>query len=369
MGGMYAIRKLYCVKSGFSLWVMLGLYLLSMARAFFPAELNQAIVLGDKYLYAWLYIPLRDFLAADLMDIEGFQLSIGQGLLVLWMVIACILLARHLFRYHKACMQIRKYASMCSAQAYTVLETVQDKLTKPQRVSLYTMPNIEVPFGVGLFQKAILLPENHYTDEELYYILLHEYTHFQNHDIPIKFMVSIFCCIFWWNPIVYLLKADLEQMLEIKCDTTVVQYMRKPEKAAYLRTIVSAMRNISVSRPVCYTATTFVHFDDTQNIKERFQAVTTNMPRNFQKQHLWVTLACMIMVVSSYILLPQPAYEAPKSIGPNVIDFDASNAYIKQSANGTCWLCISGMNPKRISLEQAFFYEQIGFSIREEFII
>lgn len=367
MGGMYALRKLYCVKSGFSLWVMLGFYLLSMARAFFPAELSQAIVLGDKYLYAWFYVPFCDFLAADLIDTPSFQLSIGQGLFVLWMLIACILLARHLFRYHKACMQIRKYASECTTQIYSMLETVQNKFIKPQQISLYTMPNIEVPFGVGIFQKTILLPQAEYTDEELYYILLHEYTHFKNHDIPIKFMVSIFCCIFWWNPIVYLLRADLEQMLEIKCDTTVVQYMRKPEKAAYLRTIVSAMRNISVSRPVCYTATTFIHSDDTKNIKERFQAVMNNASKTSHKlPHLLVTLACMLMLSLSYILLPQPVYEAPPSTEPGTIDFDPSNTHIELKKDGTYWICSQVLEPEQVSQKEALFYEQIGFSIRLE---
>lgn len=52
MLSMYALRKLYCVKSRFNLWVMMGLYLLSMLRAFFPAELAQAIELHDQYLYA-----------------------------------------------------------------------------------------------------------------------------------------------------------------------------------------------------------------------------------------------------------------------------------------------------------------------------
>ena len=174
IGGMYVLRRLYCVKSGFSLWAILALYLLSMARAFFPAEIAQVIVLGDKYLYAWFYVPLRNLLKTHFMELFGFQLSVGQALLILWAGITALLLIRHFFRYHKACVQIRKYASMCHTQAYTVFESVQDRFAKPQKVSLYTMPNIEVPFGVGLFHKAILLPKNVYTDEELYYILLHD---------------------------------------------------------------------------------------------------------------------------------------------------------------------------------------------------
>lgn len=367
IGGMYVLRRLYCVKSGFSLWAILVLYLLSMARAFFPAEIAQVIVLGDKYLYAWFYVPLRNLLKTHFMELFGFQLSVGQALLILWAGITALLLIRHFFRYHKACVQIRKYASMCHTQAYTVFESVQDRFAKPQKVSLYTMPNIEVPFGVGLFHKAILLPKNVYTDEELYYILLHEYTHFQNHDILIEFIVSIFCCIFWWNPIVYLLRADLEQMLEIKCDTVVVRDMKKPEKAAYLRTIVMAMRNISAPRPTCYTATTFIHSDDTKNIKERFQAVMHYPPKNAHKlSHFLVTLVCVLMLSLSYILLPQPVYEAPPSTEPNAIDFDPSNTHVELRKDGTYWLYIKDLEPERIPEKEALFYKQIGFLIHEE---
>lgn len=359
IAGMYFLRRRYCIQNGFSLWAILVLYLLSMARAFFPAEISQVIVLGDKYLYAWFYVPFRNLLKTHLIERFGFPLSVGHALLMLWAGISVLLLIRHFFCYHKACVQIRKYASMCHTQTYTVFESVQNRFAKPQKVSLYTMPNIEVPFGVGLFHKSILLPQNTYTDEELYYILLHEYTHFQNHDILIKFMVSIFCCIFWWNPIVYLLRADLEQMLEIKCDTTVVRNMKKPEKAAYLRTIVMAMRNISPSKPTCYTSTTFIHSNETRNIKERFQAVMHYPPKTAHKlSHFLVTLVCVLMLSLSYILLPQPVYEAPPSTEPNMIDLTPLNTQMEIKKDGTYWIHIEGTNSKQISEEDFNFFKK-----------
>ena len=151
IAGMYFLRRRYCIQNGFSLWAILVLYLLSMARAFFPAEISQVIVLGDKYLYAWFYVPFRNLLKTHLIERFGFPLSVGHALLMLWAGISVLLLIRHFFCYHKACVQIRKYASMCHTQTYTVFESVQNRFAKPQKVSLYTMPNIAVPFGVGLF--------------------------------------------------------------------------------------------------------------------------------------------------------------------------------------------------------------------------
>jgi beta-lactamase regulating signal transducer with metallopeptidase domain len=37
-------------------------------------------------------------------------------------------------------------------------------------------------------------------------------------------------CLLWWNPFVYLLKADLEQILEVNCDLQVTRHMTDNEK-------------------------------------------------------------------------------------------------------------------------------------------
>ncbi len=368
MLSMYALRKFYCIKSRFNLWVMLGLYFLCMLRAFFPAELKQAVEINDYYLYAWIYRPLRSFLRFPLIQTTRFQLSVWQGLLLLWGAVSCILLVRHFWHCHRSYAQIRKYAAPCSAQADRVLEVVQSKFAKPQKISLYTMPEIDIPFCVGIFRKAILIPQKDYTTDELYYILLHESTHLRNRDTAIQFIVSIFCCIFWWNPVVYLIKADVEQTLEIRCDTTAVREMQKTEKAAYLRTIVNTMRDAATSsKPLYYTATALVHSEQGKQIKERFGAVLSSSSKPVRKlPQLLVTLSCVVMLGLSYILLPQPAYEAPPSTEPNTVDFDPSNTCVQRKEDGTYWLCNELFQSEQIAEDEALFYQKIGFTIKSK---
>ncbi len=368
MLSMYALRKFYCIKSRFNLWVMLGLYFLCMLRAFFPAELKQSIILRDKHVYTLFYVQLHDFLMSDWIHTTWIQLSVWQGLLLLWGAVSCILLVRHFWHCHRSYAQIRKHAAPCGAQADRVLEVVQSKFSKPQKISLYTMPEIDIPFCVGIFRKAILIPQKGYTKDELYYILLHESTHLRNGDTAIKFIVSIFCCIFWWNPVVYLIKADLEQTLEIRCDTTAVREMQKTEKAAYLRTIVNAMRDAATSsKPVYYTATALVHSEHGKQIKERFAAVLSSSSKPVQKlPQLLVTLSCVLMLGLSYILLPQPAYEAPPSTEPNTIDFDPSNTYIQRKEDGTYWLCSEVIKAREIPKDLALSFEEIGFTLKDD---
>ena len=54
------------------------------------------------------------------------------------------------------------------------------------KVQGYTAANIESAFGIGVIHKRIILPDKDYTEAELRYVLLHEYTHFLKHDTVVK---------------------------------------------------------------------------------------------------------------------------------------------------------------------------------------
>lgn len=70
---------------------------------------------------------------------------------------------------------------------------VRKSCERPIRVSYSSQ--VTVPMGIGLRRRMVLLPRLDYTDEELYYILLHEFTHFSNGDLYVKMGVSLLCII------------------------------------------------------------------------------------------------------------------------------------------------------------------------------
>ena len=84
-------------------------------------------------------------------------------------------------------------------------------------------PVVRIPCCMGVFKKRILIPEKSFSDTELYYIIFHEYIHLQNNDFLVKMLINMLCAFYWWNPFVCLLKKDLNQSMEIRCDSLVVQ--------------------------------------------------------------------------------------------------------------------------------------------------
>lgn len=89
-----------------------------------------------------------------------------------------------------------------------ILSEIKEEKKRNLSVMVWKTNQIDIPMGIGLLHKRIFLPGRMYTEAELKNILLHEYTHFINHDTWIKFYMNIFSVLFWWNPMVYLLEKN-----------------------------------------------------------------------------------------------------------------------------------------------------------------
>ncbi len=108
------------------------------------------------------------------------------------------LLIRYALQYRKAIRAARQ-ARPWNNRTASLLSEIRRQTGRTIKVRGRTAANIESAFGVGVLRRYIILPDKTYTDAELHYILLHEYTHFLNHDTAVKLLVTLYCIIFWWN--------------------------------------------------------------------------------------------------------------------------------------------------------------------------
>lgn len=235
-------------KQHFGVLSMVLLYLFCAVRLFLPLEFPHTLIAADGVIYPHIY---------NLLTRERDMLANKPLVLILcaaWLLGFCELLFRYIRQYRKAIYSVEHYAGQWDERTNALLEQVQQQTGRKITVQGYTALNIESAFGMGVLHKRIILPDRDYTETELRYVLLHEYTHFLNHDTVVKLLVTLFCMIFWWNPVVYLLQKDLEQTLEIKCDLSVARTLDEQERAAYLRTILSLMKQTGRKHPRRRTA-------------------------------------------------------------------------------------------------------------------
>lgn len=347
-------------KQHFGVLSMVLLYLFCAVRLFLPLEFTHTLIAEDNVVYPHIYDLLtqkRDMLA---------NAPIGLILCAVWILGFCELLFRYLWQYRKAIHSVESYAEPWDKQINALLRQVQQQTRRTIKVQGYTAANIESAFGIGVIHKRIILPDKDYTEAELRYVLLHEYTHFLNHDTVVKLLVTLFCIIFWWNPVVYLLQKDLEQNLEIKCDLSVARTLCGKERAAYLRTILSLMKQSDRKHRIPFAAAALFRTDADAAIKERFETVMAySANRRNRVASAVFTSVFTVLLIASYTVLPQPQFEAPKSTEPQTVDFNSDTAYIKQDHVGEYWLCIQNEQPIKIKKEEADFYQQMGFKLIE----
>lgn len=348
-------------KQHFGVLSMVLLYLFCAVRLFLPLEFPHTLIAEDDVVYPYIY---------NLLTRERTMLANKSLTLVLctvWILGFCVLLFRYARQYRKAIRSMECYAEPWDERTNALLKQVQQQTRRTIKVQGYTAASVESAFGIGVIHKRIILPDKVYTEAELHYVLLHEYTHFLNHDTVVKLLVTLFCMIFWWNPIVYLLQKDLEQTLEIKCDLSVARTLDEQERAAYLRTILSLMKQTGRKHRLPFMATALFQADAQAEIKERFVMVMTySAQRHRHTASAMLTGAFALLLIASYAVLPQPKFEAPSSEKAGVTNFDNSTAYIKQDRTGQHWLCIQNEQPMRLTESEAAFFHQTGLAIIKE---
>ena len=286
------------------------LYLFCLGRMFFSLELPFAAVICAPSLMN----PLHDVNEANLPMMEGSFL-VSDLLLLVWAVGSILLFAQFLIRYHRGKRDIDRLPK----QENQVLQKILDELQRGNKrripIQVLCCSGLSTPCGIGLLRRQILLPSQEYTEEELFHILSHELQHFQTHDLLVKWMIRVFQCLFWWNPLVYLLGKDMDQVLEIKCDLSVVKNYSRQETLAYMRTIKNQLEQaIHTEKIVPVASASLVGNFAMSNVEERFlylaESLKPNQRKELSKPAFAVLFVALIMASYSFVL--QSSYEAPE---------------------------------------------------------
>lgn len=103
-------------------------------------------------------------------------------------------------------------------------ETMADARMNYTKFPLGISPDVKVPLSVGLFQSTtcVLLPEKHYTPEDLKLIFGHEIIHIARGDSWSKFFLTFCTAICWFHPLMWIAMKKSAEDMELSCDETVL---------------------------------------------------------------------------------------------------------------------------------------------------
>lgn len=209
-------RKDLLVSIGYKMFaLLLGIAFLRFAFPFqfsfttnlvFPDTLSRGISFLRYYFYQSEYINISIWGIFESVWIIGILVRLG------------IFVIRHLAFNHRVVWQSR---NLTDDERYSHLldEICGDG---PNPFSVYELGGLKVPVLYGIRHPRILVPAGmEMPERELRYLLSHETAHHYHHDILIKLGLSLLTIIYWWNPACYVLKAQLDAVLEMRVDNYV----------------------------------------------------------------------------------------------------------------------------------------------------
>lgn len=272
--------------------LILFIFLLGFIRLLLPVEFWLTREVYDWYFYPfvqkfWRIEPIQGMsLAAIFFMVWG--LGSGVEFIIFGRKLRIL---REMTHGARAILAKDRLCNICSRAANSL------KYAGPFKVAFTS--EISTAISAGLFTPIILIPEamKDFNEEELIGIFKHELMHYLRKDLLIQWGMNLLQCLFWWNPVVYLVKKSVEQMIELRCDEMVCRDMNDEEKVVYLQGITHVLR-IPGKKPELGIG--YAKNNSSIFLQRRFREVLN--PVKKQSRSLTVILAafCIAVFVFSY---------------------------------------------------------------------
>lgn len=214
--------------------VLLVLLFMALARFAFPFELPVARTIPLPEAISVLFA----FIEHPFAEPYGIRISLWTLFEIIW----AIGVIYHLCLYVKECIISRGLVAKRNREATqeepyaSLLAEICGKRRNRFRVLL--SESVVTPCLYGIVKPYILIPASMpLTKEDLYYVLSHELSHHFYHDLMAKQIVRLLSVIYWWNPICNLLRKQVNLLLEMRIDNSLVK--KDPRvMARYVSTLV-----------------------------------------------------------------------------------------------------------------------------------
>ena len=178
-------------------------------------------------------------------------------LLALWIAGAVVLTEYHLIGFLNIREWFRRYSRHCTdEQLCAKLAAVCDAYCVKTVPQIFICGNISSPMLLGYRHTILLMPDSPYTEAELTMIFCHEMQHKKSGDLWYKLLLMFVCDLYWFNPVMWLMKKLAYQDVECVCDTLVMRRLSAEEQKTYGMTVLKNMAKNRV-RDIVYGTSVF----------------------------------------------------------------------------------------------------------------
>lgn len=174
------------------------------------------------------------------------HISIINTLFVIWLIGSIIALAYMLIKYLMFLKQIKKWKIIKdSSEIMNMINEEKIKLNIRSEINIYACSGVNSPMVFGILKPIILLPLDGSSTDQL--IIRHELIHLKRRDSIIKLITQITTAVYWFNPLIYLLRNTLDTYCEISCDEKVLLNQSMSVRKQYFDMLLNTVIKNNVS--------------------------------------------------------------------------------------------------------------------------
>ena len=171
-----------------------------------------------------------------------------RPMLLVWLVCAILLAAYFVIGY--ACM-VRRFRGTRLAPQPSI-DTLLDRFRFSRDPHICVSNSRRAPLTFGVFRPTVLLPEDlPVGDAQFQLVLAHELAHIRRKDCLRKLLLTVCLCLYWWNPLVWLMVWLANRDMELACDEAVLRALGPDCKKAYALTLLDMAQRNPKSAPLC----------------------------------------------------------------------------------------------------------------------
>lgn len=326
------------------LWVISFVLGLCFLRCVLPVEVKNVYVINCWNIYPILleFVQYKVWNKVEIINIICFVWFTGC-------FIALVKQSMEIFR--QAHLNCATKIFFTDSKVQNIVKKIEKDIDCKRKVEVYVVESFIVPTMIGFTKPIILISQDtlDLKDNEIEYILRHEICHFKGGDIWIRLMVQLLVCILWWNPVVYLIRHSVIQLLEIRCDDRACSSLMDDEKMEYITVLIESLK-YNLNRKRSSLAAGFVGNYYKSFVRQRIKILLSPMSIKPSLRKVCLTIGiCIFLFIGSYAIVFQPAFEPTEEFGVHALSIE--NAWIVHSTDDKYEIWIEGCYLDTLTLD------------------
>lgn len=264
-------------------------------------------------------------LKVPIWTLAGTIWSIGIVLNIIWRVKKEI----------SAIRQLHQYSGMCTCNERKAKRILCE--LGYGKVSVVTIPQISSPYIIGILRPVIVIPQYSMSEQYLNQIILHEVEHYRNHDLWIKLILETLTCVYWWNPMIYWLRRELQLAMEISNDIVVIRQMEGEKQLEYAEFLVNMGAICSKKKStVDFSSSSIPLIRRKSDLEIRvFKIIKVALKRtHVSKLSVCINAIIVFIMICCSFLFVLEAYEIPLDVKESSFSLTEEDIFLVETKSG-----------------------------------